>query len=92
MLILGGDHIYTMNYAQMLAAHVQAGAGGIGEHVEDIEFRFSRIEIRIARSGGASEMRARELSLTGASSKRALIRGSSGALSTATCRRLEPMR
>jgi glucose-1-phosphate adenylyltransferase len=26
VLILGGDHIYTMNYAQMLAAHVKAGA------------------------------------------------------------------
>jgi glucose-1-phosphate adenylyltransferase len=26
VLILGGDHIYTMDYAQMLAAHVQAGA------------------------------------------------------------------
>ncbi len=26
VLVLGGDHIYTMNYAQMLAAHVQADA------------------------------------------------------------------
>ena len=26
VLVLGGDHIYTMNYAQMLAAHVQAAA------------------------------------------------------------------
>jgi glucose-1-phosphate adenylyltransferase len=26
VLILGGDHIYTMNYAQMLAAHVQSQA------------------------------------------------------------------
>jgi len=26
VLVLGGDHIYTMNYAKMLHAHVQAGA------------------------------------------------------------------
>ena len=26
VLVLGGDHIYTMNYAKMLAAHVQAEA------------------------------------------------------------------
>ncbi len=26
VLVLGGDHIYTMNYAHMLATHVQAGA------------------------------------------------------------------
>lgn len=26
VLVLGGDHIYTMNYAKMLAAHVQTGA------------------------------------------------------------------
>ncbi|MGB5639230.1 MAG: glucose-1-phosphate adenylyltransferase, partial [Sedimenticolaceae bacterium] len=26
VLVLGGDHIYTMNYAKMLAAHVQADA------------------------------------------------------------------
>jgi glucose-1-phosphate adenylyltransferase len=26
VLVLGGDHIYTMNYAQMLAAHVQSEA------------------------------------------------------------------
>jgi glucose-1-phosphate adenylyltransferase len=26
VLVLGGDHIYTMNYAAMLSAHVQAGA------------------------------------------------------------------
>jgi glucose-1-phosphate adenylyltransferase len=26
VLVLGGDHIYTMDYAQMLATHVQAGA------------------------------------------------------------------
>jgi len=26
VLVLGGDHIYTMNYARMLAAHVQTGA------------------------------------------------------------------
>jgi len=26
VLVLGGDHIYTMNYAKMLAAHAQTGA------------------------------------------------------------------
>jgi glucose-1-phosphate adenylyltransferase len=56
VLVLGGDHIYTMNYATMLAAHVQTGAEltvgcievpldearGFGVMSVDEEFRITR--------------------------------------------------
>ncbi len=56
VLVLGGDHIYTMNYAKMLAAHVQTGAEltvgcievpleeakGFGVMSVDEEFRITR--------------------------------------------------
>ncbi len=56
VLVLGGDHIYTMNYAQMLAAHVEKGAEltvgcievpleeakGFGVMSVDEEFRITR--------------------------------------------------
>jgi glucose-1-phosphate adenylyltransferase len=43
VLILGGDHIYTMNYAKMLAAHVQAGAELT---IGCIEVRWKRPRLR----------------------------------------------
>ena len=56
VLVLGGDHIYTMNYATMLTAHVQTGAEltvgcievpldeakGFGVMSVDEEFRITR--------------------------------------------------
>jgi len=56
VLVLGGDHIYTMNYAKMLTAHVQTGAEltvgcievpldearGFGVMSVDEEFRITR--------------------------------------------------